>query len=362
MLSPMLYATPPISSTRAERLERLDQLRARLHDEINTSGPWLGSLRREVKASSIESSISIEGFDVDHRDVVAIAADEDRGASDDDNRKAAACYARAMDHVGTMAIDPAFRWLDRVIMDLHFDACHFQKGRDPGRWRTGPISVTSQSGPPAYVGPPEQEVIDLMGQVVDWLESGDLGAPTVVRAAMAHLHLVSVHPFRDGNGRLARVVQSLVLARGRILSPELGSIEDYLARNTLAYYEVLREVQGGSYRPDRDAAPWLEFCIDAHLEQAERRLEQVEKARRRWEALEVIAEERGWPERLVIAMEHALTGGVERGRYSEEAEVALPTATGDLRRLADVGLVRKEGGGRSTRYVASDDLRKTVQR
>jgi Fic family protein len=358
----MLYTTPPISNAQAERLRRLDQLRTRLHDEVSAQGPWLGSLRREVKASSIESSISIEGFDVDHEDAVAIAAGEDQGSSDDDNRKAAACYAQAMNHVGTMAIDPVFRWLDRVILDLHFDACYFQRDKDPGRWRTGSISVTSPPGPPAYVGPPGEEVIDLMGEVVDWLESGDLNAPPVVRAAMAHLHVVSVHPFRDGNGRLARIVQSLVLARERILSPELGSIEDYLARNTPDYYEVLREVQGGSYQPDRDAAPWVEFCIDAHLEQAERRLEQVEEAGHRWGALEAVAEERRWPERLVIAMEHALTGGVERGRYSGEAGIALPTATGDLRRLADAGLVRKEGGGRSTRYVASDDLRERVQR
>ena len=51
-----------------------------------------------------------------------------------------------MDHVGTMAIDPSFRWLDRVILDLHFDACHFQRDKDPGLWRTGPIGVTAPDG------------------------------------------------------------------------------------------------------------------------------------------------------------------------------------------------------------------------
>lgn len=356
----MLYATPQLSRAQADRLEHLDRLRTRLHDEVGTPSPWLGSLRREVKANSIESSISIEGFDIDHEEAVAIVAGEDQRGADDESRKAAICYARAMDHVGTMAVDPVFRWLDRVILDLHFDACYFQRDKDPGRWRTGPISVTAPSGSPAYIGPPAGEVIALMDEVIDWLESGDLDAAPVVRAAMAHLHVVSIHPFRDGNGRISRIVQSLVLARERILSPEFGSIEDYLARNTAAYYGALQEVQGGSYQPDRDAAPWVDFCIDAHLEQAEHRLAQVEAAGRRWEVLEAIAVERSWPERLVIAMEHALTGGLERGRYSREAEIALPTASNDLRRLVDAGLVQRQGGGRSTRYIASENLTSLV--
>ena len=59
-----------------------------------------------------------------------------------------------------------------------------------------------------------------MLEVAEWLEHGDLDAHIVVRAAMAHLHAVSVHPFRDGNGRISRILQSLVLARSGLLAPE----------------------------------------------------------------------------------------------------------------------------------------------
>ena len=79
-----------------------------------------------------------------------------------------------------MSDDPVFRWVDRVILDLHFDACHFQKDKEPGKYRQRGIEVANPDGG---------------------------------RAAMAHLHVVSVHPFRDGNGRISRIVQSLVLAR-----------------------------------------------------------------------------------------------------------------------------------------------------
>ena len=71
-----------------------------------------------------------------------------------------------------------------------------------------------------------------MAEVVDWLENEDLDSHVVVRGAMAHLHAVSVHPFRDGNGRISRIAQSLVLAREGFVSPEFGSIEEYLGERT----------------------------------------------------------------------------------------------------------------------------------
>jgi Fic family protein len=174
---------------------------------------------------------------------------------------------------------------------------------------------------------------------------------------MAHLHVTSVHPFRDGNGRVARIVQSLVLAREGLLAPEFSSIEEYLGRNTPAYYAALREVQGGGYRPERDASAWVEFCIDAHLTQAQRRLEQIEEAAGRWAQLEAIVETRGWPERLTIALEQSLVGGTDRARYGSEAEVSPATASADFRRLLDASLFEQEGKGRSTRYRASGQLR-----
>ena len=298
---------------------------------------------------------------MDDATAAAIVAGEAHPDPDDDGQMAVACYARAMDHVGTMAIDPRFCWSDRVILDLHFDACLFQRDKSPGLWRTGPIYVTDSAGAaPAYAGPDGAGVPALMGEVVDWLEHGDIDAHAVVRAAMAHLHVVSVHPFRDGNGRISRIVQSLVLAREGLLAPEFSSIEEYLGRNTEGYYRALQQVQGGSYRPDRDAAPWVRFCVAAHIEQARLRLAQLAAAATRWASLEALAEQRAWPDRLVIALEQSLFDGVERAAYATEAQVSLATASSDLRRLVDAGLLAQRGRTRSTRYVASDTLRAHV--
>jgi Fic family protein len=357
----MLFKRPPITKTLAAQLRELDELRKQLGHRVSVASPWLGQLRRQMRASSAESSVGIEGYDVPEGEALGIVSGGQAPDLDDQNRMALASYARAMDHVGTMAEDPHFDWLHRVMLDLHFDACYFQRDKSPGLYRTGPISVTSAGdGPPAYVGPDGDKVKPLMDEVIDWLQDGDLDQHVVVRAAMAHLHVVSVHPFRDGNGRISRIVQSLVLAREGLLAPEFGSIEEHLGRNTGAYYDVLMKVQGGRYQPNRDAAPWIRFCVRAHLEQARARLEQIAQAGARWSFLESIVEQRDWPDRLVVALEQSLFQGTDRGVYAEEADVSTATASADLRRLLDAGLVIQRGKGRTTRYVAADALRAEV--
>src|SRR4051794_5863717 len=253
IISHMIYATPRISEVLEERLTQLDELRTELGHETSRPSPWLETLRRQVRALSVESSVSIEGYDVPANEAAAIVEGAQSFDGDDENRMAVACYARAMDHVGVLAMDPVYEWRDRVILDLHFDACYFQRDKSPGHWRTGPIAVTGPGGRVAYQAPDGEKVVLLMGEVVEWLAAGDPDAHVVVRAAMAHLHVVSVHPFRDGNGRISRIVQSLVLAREGLLAPEFASIEQYLAENTPEYYSILQAVQGGRYQPERDA-------------------------------------------------------------------------------------------------------------
>ena len=354
----MIYLTPSLNATTKALLTRLDALRAALGDSAAVTTPWLGRLRREWRASAAVSSIEIEGFHVPSDETVLLSSAQRLAVPGDEDRMALACYARAMDHVGVMADDPYFRWIDRVILDLHFDACYFQKDKRPGRYRVGPVSVTSPRGNGlAYTGPPHEDVPELVSEVADWLANGDLDEHVVVRAAMAHLHLVSIHPFEDGNGRVSRIVQSLALASLGLLAPELLSIEEYLGEHTDDYYAVLETVQGGSYRPERDAGPWIEFCVQAHVDQAFRRSAQLAAAAKRWSFLEALVAQRGWPDRLVIALEQSLFHGVDRSSYVNEAQVSQPTASNDLRRLLDAGLVVQHGSGPSTRYQASAQLR-----
>jgi Fic family protein len=357
----MIFSLPPMGATLGAKLEQLSELRERLGAQTSRTGHWMGGLRRLVRARSIEGSTSIEGFSVPLEEAVALTADATAAEPSGESRRAVACYARAMEHVGVLAADPSFHWSDRAILDLHFDACQFQRDKSPGRWRRGPIGVTAADGSLEFRGPAPELVPELMAEVVDWLQNGDLDADVVARAAMAHLHATSVHPFEDGNGRIARIVQSLVLAQDGSAPVEFASIEEYLGHHTAEYYAALREVQAGGYHPERDASAWVEFCVDAHIDQARSRLAQIEEAATRWERLEEIVDSWSWPDRLVIALEQALAGGTERGRYASEADVSPATASADLRRLVDAGLIDAAGSGRGAHYQPAPRLQRQLR-
>jgi Fic family protein len=351
----MIYRLPRVEH---RQLEALDTLRDELSARSGVGGPVVRRLRRQARATAFSSSTSIEGFRVPP-DAVSLANLDTTSIADGTDRAALGCYALAMHHVEILASDPHFRWLDRVLLDLHFECCSFQPDRAHGLWRTGPVHVTRPGRVPSYQAPDAHSVPGLMSEVVDWIAGGDAKAHPVVRAAMTHLHLVSIHPFHDGNGRIARIAQSLVLARHGPLPPELGSIEPYLARHTDEYYRELIGTQGAAYDPSRDASAWVAFCLAAHIHEAQARLDQLDEASRRWQALESLVAERGWPDRLVIALEQALYGFCVRAEYAAEAGISLPTASNDLRRLVDAGWLVAEGQGRSVRYRASATLTQT---
>jgi Fic family protein len=106
----------------------------------------------------------------------------------------------------------------------------------------------------------------------------------------------------------------------------------------------------------------VRLCVAAHVAQAHRRLRQLAEAGARWTYLENLVQQRHWPDRLVIALEQSLFHGTDRASYAAEADVSAPTASTDLRRLLDAGLISQRGRGPATRYAASDDLARDVRR
>jgi Fic family protein len=179
---------------------------------------------------------------------------------------------------------------------------------------------------------------------------------------MAHLNLVMVHPFRDGNGRMARCLQSLVLARSGVLSPVFMSVEEYLGRNTQAYYDVLVSVGGGAWQPERDTRPWVRFILTAHLRQARTMLQRVKESERMWSELEVLVKNLNLPERSVMALFDAMIGLRVRNatyrRYFVDGpeEITEATATRDLQKLVQADLLAARGERRGRHYVAQPSL------
>jgi Fic family protein len=199
---------------------------------------------------------------------------------------------------------------------------------------------------------------ELIDALVLELEQMRSDVPAIVQAAMAHLNLVMVHPYSDGNGRMARCLQTLVLARTGDLRPELCSIEEYLGRNTRAYFDVLGEVGQGSWHPDNDARPWVRFCLRAHFIQVTRVLRRSREMHRLWDALEVELRGRRLPERVAFALSDAALGyRVRNSTYRAPAEVSDQQASRDLALLVREGLLVAHGEKRGRSYIAAPALK-----
>src|SRR2546423_5844582 len=360
LMTVAIFQTPPKSRALERRLTELDEQRRYLAQNLGESAqPWTGALRRLAAAEATVGSNSIEGYGASIEDTVEILAGRPAAKADDETQRIIAAYGQAMDRVAVLADDPQLEWTPQTILDLHFLVCHPQPDARPGRLRDGSVIVTRGAGRDPYRPPMSSAVPALLKEYAAWLESGDPTRHVAVRAAMAHLNLVSIHPFRDGNGRVARVVQSLVLAREGLLRPEFVSIEPFLGRHTREYYAILEEVQGPAYDPRGDASPWVEFCIDAHVSQAAERRQWVVTAYARHDFCLRLAAEQRYPERFVTALDQVLIGlPVRNVDYRREADIASPTAVQDLQRLRHNGWLDQQGGGRSVRYVAAEKLRR----
>lgn len=115
----------------------------------------------------------------------------------------------------------------------------------------------------------------------------------MVRAAMAHLNLVMIHPFKDGNGRMARALQTLVLAQDAVIEPTFSSIEEWLGRNTDDYYRVLATTGRGNWQPSNDAHLWVKFNLRAHHMQAQTLQRRFHEAELMWTVIDrVVADHR----------------------------------------------------------------------
>jgi Fic family protein len=232
----------------------------------------------------------------------------------------------------------------------------------PGRYRSGAIFVSdSQSGEVVYEGPPATDARALVDELVDWLNNGDLDVPVFVRAAMAHLNLVRIHPWRDGNGRMSRCLQTLVLARDSVLSAEFSSIEEWLGsgRNTYDYYDALAAVSGKTWKPAAgDSHSWVRFCLRAHHLQAQLVRRRFDEYTALWAALENLVAVRGLPERTMDALFAAARGiRVRRTTYQHDADLSDGQAVRDLRLLTDQGLLVPRGETKARRYAAAPTLR-----
>ena len=217
----MIYQTPALGREEQHALAKIAEVQRDLRYYVAEPRRWVGSVRRVLAARAIQGSNSIEGFHVSVEDAIAAVEGEEPEEAALVDRQAVLGYRRAMTYVIQLADDPQFAYAPALIRSLHFMMTEYTLDASPGRWRPGPIWVRNDATREVVYEAPEADLIpDLVDELVAALAK-DAIPPAMVRAAMAHLNLVMIHPFRDGNGRMSRCLQTLVLAREQILAQEL---------------------------------------------------------------------------------------------------------------------------------------------
>ncbi|MEU6535355.1 Fic family protein [Streptomyces sp. NPDC047000] len=354
----MLFPTPALTVEDQRVLGEIDGLRHSLRLQVrSTPTKWTEGLRKFLTADAVAASNSIEGFRVSTVDVEDLLEGERDVDVSEEDREETLAHQRMMTYIQTLHDVADFRYGKELLNALHWMLQgHRHTPRKPaGQWRRGAVYVTDARDPSiaAYTAPDVAEVPALMGELVEWLNTDDGGHP-LVRAAMAHLHLVSIHPWADGNGRMSRSLQTLMIAREGELAPEFSSVEAWLGRpgNTWEYYRELQR-RGATYRPDQDVSDWVRFNLTAYHQQAQTVRSRLDRSSRVWVLLGEFAEDRGLEERVVSALHDvAMSGRVRRTRYERAEDLSLQRAQRDLRDLVAAGVLTPVGRTRARFYTS----------
>lgn len=364
----MFYA-PKLDDREKQVLDEIAKQNVDLRFMLRQTNRWTGQLRRMTFARNVQGSNSIEGINASIDDINAIEAGEKPADVSDETEQALSGYQEAMTYVLQLAKGD-FDLNPMLLRSLHFMITQHELPKWPGRFRDGPVFVQQErTGDIVHEGAAPELVPNL---ITGLCADHDPNTADLLSAAMLHLNFVLIHPFKDGNGRMARVLQSLALASSGEYAPIFLTIEEYLGRRTQQYYDVLAQVGQGSwanadYNPEL-ARPWIRFILTAHLNQAFERQQRFAAMSEAADHLTDALSAHSLAERSEQALYMALFGGtVTRARYmtalTDNGEaVSEQTASRDLTALVASGLLQAKGDRRGRTYVASDRVLQIARR
>jgi Fic family protein len=269
---------------------------------------------------------------------------------------------RNVEGVVEMMLDATRRYEEPLSKDRLFSwhASLFPAGRSGmtkirvAEWRKdarGPMQVVS--GPFGrehvhYEAPRAVKVNREMRDFLAWFNA-DSGEDQVLKAGLAHLWFVTIHPFDDGNGRMARAIADMALARSEDSSQRFYSMSAQIRQERKDYYDILERTQKGTM----NVTPWMEWflaCLGRAIDGAQTALAAVLDKARFWESVADVSlneRQRATLNRLLDGIEGKLTNA----KWAKLAKCSADTALRDLQFLVEQGvLVRGDAGGRSTNY------------
>ncbi len=226
-------------------------------------------------------------------------------------------------------------------------------------WRTGqngPMRVVSGAIGKEKVhfqAPDAKRVADEMAAFLAWFNDKQEIDP-VLKSAIAHLWFVTIHPFEDGNGRIARAIADMQLARADGTAQRFYSMSAQIRTDRAAYYSILENTQKNGL----DITPWLEWfltCLGRSLDKVEDTLKGVHRKARFWEKFAEV--ELNARQKLMLnKLLDGFYGKLNNSTWAKITKSSADTALRDLNDLIAKGILIKENaGGRSTSYLLRDN-------
>lgn len=341
-------------------LDRIEVLRERFDNRGALPRRWAGRLRRDLEAESVAASTIMEGVRVTVEEVRRLLAGDTPASVDERDASLVIGYRDAMSYVLRLADEPSFAWhaeLFRAIQDRVMGGAY---ALGAGRFRTIPVFISDGSGgEPVYTPPRSDAVPAFVAELAEFLQSA-VNLPAPVLASLAHVRVAGIHPFKDGNGRTARVVAALAMYRGGYRAPEFTSLEEWWGSHRADYYAAF-DCLGRKWRGTSDVTPFVAAHVGAQRTQTEALSLRLATQRQIWTAIEERVEDVGIEVRAANALWDAFfMRSVTNRYYRDLADVSKGTAAADLARLKSAGLLRSRGAGRDTEYVASETLHAAV--
>ncbi len=224
-----------------------------------------------------------------------------------------------------------------------------------GRFRPADVYVLDDLGDGREVlrfkAPPADEVPGLIKDLLNFLkDSKSEGMHPILRSAILHLQFVSIHPFTDGNGRLARLLTQLQLYRDGWDFRRILVLEDFYNRDRKSYYNAEHEVQGSAYNQEADFTSWLEYFTNGFLVEARKALEQIQsigfgKVSKKSDQIFLDRDE------IQIMDFLTTTGRITSEDVTDILKLAKRTAQLKLKKLVDKGLLERQGSTTATFYT-----------
>jgi Fic family protein len=340
-----IQITPEILSLIAEIDEFKGAWRA-----LGTLAPErLSALRRVATIESIGSSTRIEGSKLSDRDVERLLANLEIKSFATRDEQEVAGYAEAMDLI--------FRAWDEVaitenhIKQLHRDLLVYSE-KDAwhrGNYKTSSNSVAAFDEDGKQIGIVFETATPfdtprLIGELVAWLNAAreEKRLHPLITIGVFTVVFLEIHPFQDGNGRLSRILTTLLLLQANYAYVPYSSLESVIEQSKESYYLALRQTQGSIRSEAPNWQPWLTFFLRALQQQMKRLAKKIEREKLVLSSL---------PELSLRILDHAR----EHGRVSVGDIIKLTGASRNtlkvqFKQLVEKGHLTKQGGGRSTWY------------